>query len=774
MRRHALLLLGLLACTRREPERAPEPAQPASTAVSAAILPSAPATYVGSERCKDCHAQAYAAWHRSQHRMAMQVPSTESVLGDFADGQLSFRGERTRFLREAGGYRIEARGVTRQAGQVTPENRRFEVKYTFGVTPLQQYLLDVGDGHLQASTAAYDTRPKEQGGGRWYQLQPEERTQPGDELHWTAAVYNWNSACADCHSTNLQKGYDAGRQSYATTFSELSVGCEACHGPASRHVEQAGARAFDARRGLERQFASAQQRQWSFAPGKSIASLSPLPNAGTSQVDACASCHSHRVELGGSGLAFHDRYRLDLLTSELYHPDGQQKLETFEVGSFLQSKMHAAGVVCSDCHEPHAGQLRRPGNALCSGCHDAKRYDAPTHHLHPGGGASECVQCHMPTRTFMEIDARREHRFAVPRPDLTLTLGVPNPCTESCHLERRKPGGKGGDAAAGWAAGVIRERFGPQRAPSFAPALHAGRTLSARGQQELLELAQNPQFPAIARASALAELGAYPQTPVGRIVGLSRDASPLVRRALAQLFAARPGPESQSALVALLNDEARSVRIEATRGLLEAPRGSLSESERSALQRGLVELRASLEHNADRPGAVLELARLELREAAGKASAKAEALFKRALALDANFAASYLNYADHLRQQKREGEARALLEQGLRKSRDHAPLEHALGLALIRGGDKAGGLAHLGRAHRLAPSSNRLTYVYAVALFDAGRREQAISLLEKLHQQAPGDQAALELLARYARLTGAVARADELDLELARARAGQP
>lgn len=706
----------------------------------------------------------------------MQVPTPEAVLGDFEKRAFSHRGESTRFSRDGAAYRVEALGVTRAAGVARPGRRSFEVKYTFGVTPLQQYLLDVGDGHLQALTVAYDTRSKDQGGQRWYQLQPEQRTQPGDELHWTAAAYNWNSSCADCHSTNLQKRYAAKGASYATTFSEISVGCEACHGPGSRHVEQAEARSFDTARGLQRSFTAAKDRHWSFTPEKPIASLAVATgfDRNTNQVDACAFCHSHRVDLGGSGIEFHDRYRLDLLDQEFYHPDGQQKRETFEVGSFLQSKMYAAGVVCSDCHEPHAAKLRRPGNALCGGCHDAKHYDTPTHHLHPSGGARECVQCHMPTRTFMEIDARREHRFSVPRPDLTLALGVPNPCTENCHAERRGRGDRASDTAASWAAGVIGERLGMSRPASFAPALKAGQRLSTDGRAQLLALVRNARLPAIVRASALVELSAYSELRLDDVAAQARDPSPLVRRAFAELLGQNPDPQARGLLVALLGDAVRSVRIEAARGLLDVPSSALSETDRSALGRVVVELRASLEHSADRPAALLGLARLELREAASASSTKAEELFRTALGLDPNFAASYLNYADYLRAQKRESEALALLKAGILKSQDDAPLEHALGLALVRAGDTALGLEHLGKAHRLAPDANRLAYVYAVALFDTGQRDRAIALLENVRQKTPGDLSAVELLAQYLRATGALARADELDRALATARSARP
>ena len=42
--------------------------------------------------------------------------------------------------------------------------------------------------------------------------------------------------CSECHSTGVQKNYDANNDRFHTTWSEISVGCETCHGQGSRHV----------------------------------------------------------------------------------------------------------------------------------------------------------------------------------------------------------------------------------------------------------------------------------------------------------------------------------------------------------------------------------------------------------------------------------------------------------------------------------------------------------------------------------------------------------
>jgi len=702
------------------------------------------------------------------------------MLGDFGDKVFRYFGESTRFRHGNRGYQVETQGISRAARGGKVGKQSYGVKYAFGVEPLQQYLVDIGDGHLQALPFAYDTRRKEQGGGRWYHLRPDEHIKLGDELHWSAPAYNWNKNCADCHSTDLRRNYDPETNRYDTKFAEISVGCEACHGPGSRHTEQAERHAFDDDKGWSRRFSRFRERSWQFSEGKPIARLMGAPESagqerdGSVEVEACAPCHSRRSDLGGSSSDFQDRYRVELLEETSYFADGQIRDEVFEYGSFLQSKMHAAGVVCSDCHEPHSGTLRASGNALCGRCHSGAVYDTPRHHLHrPRDPGSECVQCHMPSRTYMGVDERRDHRLGLPRPDLSLELDVPNACTSACH--QSEPRSKAGrEAANEWAKRAIERNFGEERPKTFARSLHAARNVRLGGANQLLEVVGDKSFPAIVRATALLELRAYPPS-IGRdLAPYARDPSPLLRRALAQLIDSWPDPALKSELArTLLSDKVRSVRLEAVRALLEVPRDTWSDADRKAFGRARDELRASLESNVDRPEAVLELARLALTlspdDAPTKTTADAEALLRKALALDPTFAGTYLNLADFLRTQGNDREGVDVLKRGIDKAGDRASLEHALGLTCVRLGDKSAALEHLRRAHDLAPTSVRLGYVYSVALYDSGEKQNAIALLERLHERFDGDLQLLGTLAQYHAQAGDHERATVLSQELTRA-----
>jgi predicted CXXCH cytochrome family protein len=738
-------------------ERAPDPSP------DAAVAHSPPLAYVGSARCQRCHPEQFAAWSRSHHALAMQVASAATVRGDFADRSFRYFGAETRFRLGKAGYEVETEGIARVQGRLVTGTRAFPVKYTFGVEPLQQYLVDVGDGHLQALPFAWDTRPRSQGGARWYHLHPEARVKVGDALHWSSPLYRWNQSCADCHSTGVRKNYDPARDRYDTRFAETSVGCEACHGEGSTHVAQAERGAFDARHGWARPLVRSRDRSWVFGSGHSIAHLAGGRASEDGRgVDSCVPCHARRTDLGGSSVEVDDRYRLMLLDDQAYFADGQIRDEVFEAGSFAWSKMSRAGVICSDCHEPHAGALRASGNALCTRCHAATTFDTPRHHFHAAGGrGSACVDCHMPTRTYMGVDERHDHGFILPRPDLSRRLGTPNACTTTCHRSFASAA-----EANAWAQGEIERRFGRTRPRTFALALDAGRRVRRGGAAQLLELAADPSFASIVRATALQELRNYPEAIGGELARFERDPSALVRRALAELVAQTAGePQMARIAVELLDDRARSVRLAAVRALAEARREAWSASQRAAFDRARDELREALRSNADRPEALVELAQLGW-DAEGRPSGEAETTMRTAIARDPTLAPSYLALADLLRAREREAEGAGVLMAGIAKASDVAPLEYALGLAFVRRGDRRAALVHLRRAHEIAPGAVPWAYGYAVALYESGDQARAIALLEQLHARADGDLRVLATLAEYHARSGNRDRARALAAEL--------
>jgi predicted CXXCH cytochrome family protein len=662
------------------------------------------ATHVGSAVCGECHADQYQRWHSSQHALAMQVANEQTVLGDFSGVSFRNRGVTSEFFRRDGRFMVRTDGTDGKLAD-------FEVRHTFGVYPLQQYLVELAGGRVQALSIAWDARPQTQGGQRWFHLYPDERIAHTDELHWTQRQLNWNFMCSDCHSTGVRKNFDASAGTFATTWDETSVGCEACHGPGSRHVaiarEAAGRDAAAAAGGLTVTFDERRGAAWVIDPVTGNAARS-TPRATSKELDVCAQCHARRGQFSNDyrpGEPFTDHYLPALLGPGLYHPDGQQLDEVFNWGSFLSSRMHEQGVTCGDCHDPHGGQLHAPGNAVCAQCHSATKYDALTHHFHePGTPGAACASCHMQTETYMVLDPRHDHSFRIPRPDRTVSLGTPNACSQ-CHTDRK----------AEWAAAEIRKRY-PKPKPGFqgfADAFAAADRGDPAATMALVQVAANLDESAIARASAIERLGRLPSENalLAAEAGL-KDPSPLVRRASVAVYEQLP-PLRRQAVMPLLSDPSRIVRMQAARSLAPLADDAFDAATLAAFETASAEFIAAERFNADRPEHRTNLG--GFRAERGETTAAA-AEYQAALTLDRRFVPAWVNLADLRRLQGREAEAEATLREGLKLMPDAAALHHALGLSLVRQQRRAEALRELGRATDLEPGNPRYRYVYDIAV----------------------------------------------------------
>ena len=704
-----------------------------------------PPAFVGSAACAACHPTQHGAWRTSQHARAMQHASAETVLGDFKDAKYTKDGVTSTFFTRDGKYFVRTDG---------PEGRLadFEVKYTFGVEPLQQYLVELPGGRLQALAVSWDTRSAQDGGQGWFRQYPDEKLDFRDELHWTRAAQNWNGMCADCHSTDVRKGYDDAKDTFDTRSAEISVGCESCHGPGSAHLEWARRKdAADAARGLTVALDERRGAAWRIDAASGNAKRTPERRTGR-EIEVCAPCHARRAQIAEGwrpGRPLMDHYLPTTLQAGLYHADGQQRDEVFVWASFLQSRMHAAGVTCGDCHDPHTQKLRAPGNAVCAQCHLASKYDSQSHHFHrPETRAAQCVNCHMPQVTYMVVDPRRDHSLRVPRPDLSVTLGTPNACSE-CHRE----------TTAQWAADAVARWYGAQRRnePHYGQAIDAGRQSRPGAARGLVALATSVAYPPIVRATAIELLARYPgrtmDDAVRRALG---DADPLVRHAAVTAVQAATPEQLLAVLAPLLADPVRAVRIEAARRMAPVAM-RLDGTWRASFDKAIAEFEAVQRGNLDRPEGWMNLGNLHLDR--GEA-AQAEEAYRSALKRDPRFVPAYVNLADLKRSQQRDAEAEAVLREGLRAAPDAAALREALGLTLVRQGRKAPALAELAAARKSAPDASRYAYVYALALHDAGRRADAIRVLAESAKRH-GDRDVLLALAMYRSEDGDHAGAQE-------------
>ena len=705
------------------------------------------AQYVGGQACVACHEKEATAWAPSQHAGAMKHASDSTVLANFDNSSFNDGRVTTRFSRREGKFIVNTEGPDGKAHD-------YEVKYTFGLFPLQQYLIDIDNGRIQSLTVAWDSRKKENGGQRWFSLYPGEKILPGESIHWTGRDQNWNFMCAECHSTNVKKNYDATQSRYTTSWTDISVNCEACHGAGSEHVKWAGApkkaagdRRDAGRMGLVVEFNERNGITWPIDPATGIGVRSS-PRKTDKEIETCGLCHARRAQLKDGyvpGKSLETTEQVALLEPGLFWADGQMRDEVYNYAPFLQSRMYRKGVTCSDCHDPHTQQLRAPGAEVCATCHAKEKYEGPAHDHHPAGTKQvDCVSCHMPRSTFMVIDSRHDHSFRVPRPEQTVQLGVPNTCNQ-CHREQTPQ----------WAADQVAKWYGraPEGYQRYAVALHGSEQGLPGSLAKLTGLSGDTLQPVIARATAVSRLANYPSpVAISAAEAVVAEPNPLLRAAAVTALGNVEPAERVRLLAQRLSDSILLVRTEAARALagLEA---QLPDSVKPALGKALQEYIDVQMINADRPESWTNLATVY---ALRGDRTRAMNAFGQAIALDSSFVPAWVNLADFLRATGDEAGAGAALREGIRKSPDNASLHFSLGLTLIRQRQLPAALAELKTAVHLAPDDAHLGYVYGVALHDTGKPLDGIRQLEAVLKQHPDDLQVLQALSSYAKEAGDV------------------
>lgn len=665
----------------------------AAGAASPGPRPAGAEGYVDERQCGGCHPEQRSNWQGSKHAKAMQPATAGSVRGDFAGRQFREGGETFRFYQRRGQYFVDVA----TPGQQTQTHR---IRYTFGVHPLQQYLVAAPGGRLQALTVAWDVT-----GRRWFSLHEGPPPEPGEPMHWRGRYQNWNAMCAECHSTALRKGYDPASDSYRTSWALVHVGCQGCHGPGRDHVRAA-------RRGQ----------------------AVPMPVgrlAGSAdQADQCGRCHGRRVRLtdrDGSGEPLLDHFLPETLRARLFHADGQQLGEVFEYASFRQSRMYQAGVRCTDCHDAHGGRPRLAGNDLCRQCHSPEAagrfqglrpidYQSADHHFHPpGSSGSLCVNCHMPSATYMGVHQRRDHSIRIPRPDLSAGTGAPDACTR-CHADR----------TAGWAAAEIGKRHPrTNRASHWGESVARARRGDASVAPALVDLALNVSVPAVVRATALEELSALGGTPPEASYG---DPDPLVR-ATAAATGGRAVPPR------LLDDPLLAVRIAAAGSLAGVPMLA------ARVQPRLDEFRRAQEAMADLPAARLNLAALARSQGDLELAARE---LRTALTFDSGLDEARVALAGLRMRMGDVVEAEAVLRAG----RPSGRLNRALGLLLAETGRGEEAVLRLIDACQQLPGDARVRYNLGLLLLQLGRSAEAEDWLRESLSLDPGNRDAQRVLAR--------------------------
>lgn len=690
------------------------------------------AGFVNNQTCVSCHQKEADAWQGSHHQRAMLPATNDNVLGDFNDVSFTDAGVTSRFFKKDGKFFINAFGAD---GVATD----FEVKYTFGTDPLQQYLVSLPKGKLQAFTIAWDIQKK-----RWFDLYPDEKVDVSDPAHWTSLSFTANSSCMECHMTNMTLNHDVETDTYDTKWSEVNVSCQSCHGPGEKHLEWA----TEQEQGTDKVAVSMKKVDLNH---KGLVVDYPALNS-HQQVETCARCHSRRYSVSENdahGRSLYDDFMPELIRQGIYYADGQVLEEDYVFGSFIQSKMHKSGVTCMDCHEPHGLGLRKEGNALCTTCHQeaapkerfaslpAKGYDSPEHHFHEEKSeGAQCVSCHMPTTTYMQIDARRDHSFSIPRPDLTEQWGTPNACA-GCHS----------DESAAWATTTMNKWYGGeqwQQRPNIAETISKGRAGVPEAYQPLLELVNNQDQPAIVRATGIHLLGRYGVNAQKTLLAQLASDSALIRATAARGLNGLPAEQKAAAIVPLLNDAVQGVRVAAANVLLNVPETLMNADERIAFERALEEYMGAQLAQSDHPEGHFSLGNLHaIRGDAGAA----EKAYRTAIKQDPRFLPAYNNLAHFYFQTGRKVDAEASFREAIRQVPGEGNLYYSLALLLTELKRPQEALSLLAKAADLLPQEVRIHYNYGLLLQRLKQPVQAEVSLEKALSLAPTNKRVLQALA---------------------------
>jgi tetratricopeptide (TPR) repeat protein len=706
------------------------------------------ATFVGSKKCMDCHKAEYDKWQNSHHDRAMEVADDKTVLGDFNNAVVEFHGVTSRFYRKDKRFFVHTQGREGKMGE-------FEITHTFGWYPLQQYLVPFPGGRLQCLPITWDVREK-----KWYHLYPDAPIDPKDWLYWTNAGQNWNGMCAECHSTNLKKNYDPRGDVYQTSWSEIDVSCEACHGPASRHVQWAELP----------DMARPQTANYELAvKAKGMASRE--------QVELCAPCHSRRAILGDYTHAepdLLDSMLPSLLTPELYFADGQILDEVYVYGSFTQSKMYRRNVRCSDCHDVHTIKKVKEGNALCLQCHRAAIYDTKAHHFHKKkgetgepiksadgkvlfdvGSGAECVRCHMPERPYMVIDYRADHSFRIPRPDLSVKLGTPNACNR-CHMDKSHK----------WADEYITKWYGPGRNSHYGTIIAAGQKRAPHAHKDLLELASDPLYPVIVRSTVLALLSAYPgkETRQAYELALMADDALIRRTAVDHLSVSDPKRQIEI-LTSMLYDPVKAVRMEAARRMTEIPDPPLDSKQKKVFQAVLDEYQKSMAYSADFAFGRYNLGNLYT---ALEQSEKAIENYRAAIKIDNLFYPAKVNLAMLYNQLNQKDKAEQLLREVVTTHPELYEIHYSLGLLLAEKKQYEESAKHLTVASEGMPNRARIHYNLGKLLDFLRKDQEAEAALLRALTLDPDSMEYLYALAEFYLKKGSMQKAKDIAEQIVR------
>ena len=690
------------------------------------------ANFLGDQACKKCHETEYKNWEGSHHDKAMQLANRKTILAGFKGEKFISQGVTSIFYTKGEEFFVNTEGPD-------GKNHDYKIIYTFGITPLQQYIVKFPDGRYQCLRTAWDTEKN-----KWFDLYPDFKVVHSEWLHWSRGGLNWNTMCSDCHSTNVRKNYDIETKGYDTKYALINVSCEACHGPGKQHVDEA------TRLGTAYKASGTMQMTLNTEPKE--------------LVDQCARCHMRREQISelfnfeGTML---DHYFPQLITDRLYFIDGQILDEDYVYGSFVQSKMYQNNVTCSNCHNPHSLELKFQGNTLCAQCHIPDVYDTPKHHFHEvGSEAGQCINCHMTGRYYMGNDFRRDHSFRIPRPDLSLKYGTPNACSE-CHKDKSDE----------WVWQAFKENHGVPDNQHFSELLAPGLNGDPNGKESLLKLIRDTIHPEIARASAVGGLQYYiDANDIAKLMPFLDDSSPLVKAATLDVLGNINTSDYSTYLLPLLKDDKRSVRVKAFYALGGMDEGKIPTQYKEVYDKVEKEFFAYLNATSDFAGGLARkasyyLKKGDLEKAIGNyekgleiddmnniirtslanlyyrtgALDKAEDAFKTIIEQEPGYGPTYYSLALLLAEEGRSKEAIAQLEKAIEHMPENIRAYYNLSLLYDNANERVKAKNTLLKGLSISPTNEDLLYTLAFLYSKYGETQKAREIGEQLVQMHPNN-----------------------------------
>jgi len=657
--------------------------------------------YVGDEQCKSCHYKEWSDWKISDHYKAMLPASDSTVKGNFNNAVYTADGVTSRFFKKGSEFYINTQGPDGR-------NHDFKIAYTFGHYPLQQYLIEFSGGRMQATRISWDAKEN-----KWFHQYKGQVIAANDWMHWTRDAQNWNTMCARCHSTNLQKNYDFESDTYHTTYSVLNVSCESCHGPGRLHLDYVNSSEYK--------------------NGKKIQGSFVVMGKGANQkiqINTCTSCHMRGAEIinnSGASDDMMDHFIPEIPSTEHFYTDGQAKDEDYTYTSFLQSKMYNRGVTCLNCHNAHSGKILFQGNQLCLQCH-AKKYDDYSHTFHTINiEASRCISCHMPGTYYMGNDFRHDHALRMPRPDLSEKYGTPNACNK-CHT----------DQTATWAANTVRKWYGTNRAYHFSEDLILASKADKNSEAHIAHLLSDTATPAIIKATALYYLKNIPsQTGLQLLLKELNNPDAQVRYRSLRGLANFPANAWLSSVLLLLSDKVRAIRIAAADLLITVPLQNIPTEYYISFNSAKMELESYVLYQTDfSEGNVL----------AGDYFLKqqdyfnAEKFYSRALKKDSLLNYARLNFSAVYSAQGKNEEALNTLKTAAAVTPNNDRVFYNLGLLYVEMKDTSAAMKAFEKGVHLKSANSRLYYNYGLLLFYKHQIKTAEEILKKGLNINPGDE----------------------------------